>query len=205
VTIRHLLHHAGHFLRAAAPPVVVLGLLTAVRTVEPALVSDGVLGISWLAAAVASTAWLLIALAVAAARPRRDRRAHERLQQFRHLATQPDHALVQVQTTVWSTVAGQHAVVLNIVTGALHRVWLPETTVPVGAFAVLQRTGDGARVVARLSARSVEAAHRCERRTVRPADARRHEDREMQSEANEAPSPLILEIEAFLKGSADSR
>lgn len=205
MTIRHLLlADAGHCLRAAAPPVLLLGLLTAAGTVEPALLSAGVLGIAWQAATVASTAWLLIVVAVAADRPRRDRRAHKRLQQLRDLAAERDRALVHVKTTIWSSTAGQHAVVLNIATGALHRVWLPETTVPVGAFAVLEHTNRGVRVIDVMDARGVESAHRHGMHQT-PSMARvGRDDPEEQGADHDAPSQLIIEIEAFLKGSGSS-
>lgn len=130
--------------------------------------SERVLGIVWRAATVASAAWLVVALAVAAARPRQDRRAHERLQHLRHLATQPDRALVYIQTTIGNAAAGQHAVVLNVAAGTLHRVWLSEATVPLGAFVVLQRVDEGAKVVDWMSAHAVEDGHRYERRRGAP-------------------------------------
>lgn len=200
MTIRHLVADTSHCLRTAALPMLALGLLTSVRTVDPALgTSDGILSVAWQAANVASTAWLILAVAWAANRRWRDCRAHQRLQHLRDLAAQPDHALVQVQTTIWTTAAGQCAVVLNIATGVLHRVWLPETTVPSGAFAVLERTGHGGRVVACVDARGVKSAHRHERRrrrldtpAIQPEPAR--EVGELQEAAD-----LIDEVEKYLK------
>lgn len=199
MTIRYLLHDAGHYLCATAPPVLVLGLLTAVRAVEPALMSEGVLGMAWRAATVASTTWLLIAAAVAADRPRRDRSAHDRLEQLRDFGAQPNRALVRIQTTRWDSTAGQHAVVLNVATGVLHRVWLPETQVPVGAFAVLERTNGGVRMIDRMDARGIEAAHRQERRhQLHAAEAHLKQYVEHRAYSGDAAA-LMEEVEEYLR------
>ncbi len=198
MTIRHLLHDAGRCLRAAAPPVLVLGLITALRTVDPAVATlDRCLGLALQAATVASALWLVVAMTWAAARPWRDRRAHERLDHLRDLAGEGDRALVHVKTTIWSTAAGERTIVLNIATGGLHRVWLPETTVPVGAFAVLEHTNRGVRVIAHMDAHVVEAAHRHERRSV-CAPLRTSVDAGLGGKPGD-PARLIREVEAFLQ------
>lgn len=200
MTIQHFLHDAGHCLRVASPPVLVLGLLTAVRTVEPPLMSEGVLGIAWQAATVASTASLVVALAVAAVRPRRDRRARERLEHLRDLAAEPNRALVHVQTTIWSTAAGQHAVVVNIATGILYRVWLQTTWLPTGGFAVLEQRGGAVFVVDWMDACSVQAAqrHLCRSVGAREVEQPRKEAPPVTALAEDALQ-LIAETENYLR------
>lgn len=205
MTTRNLLHDAGHCLRAATPPLLTLAVLTATRTVLVAsptpLAADGlllpVLGAAFAAAAV----WLVTAVCLAATRPLRDRRASQRLQHLRDDAIGPNHALVHVRTIVWSSAAGQQAVVVNVATGVLHRVWIPEVTVPIGAFVVLERIHDGARVVDMLHARVVESAHRHEAR----APATRGVQEEVLSPGRsyatreDGAKTLIDEVEAYLK------
>ena len=129
----------------------------------------------------------------------RDRRALERLYHLREVAMPQDRALVNVQTIAWSSTAGQLVVVVNVETGVLHRIWLPESAVAIGAFVVLERADNGVRVMDHIDAHTVEAAHRCE--------GRGHEVRA--SEAHPSPPPngreesdavtLIAEVEDYLR------
>ncbi|NCD18858.1 MAG: hypothetical protein EOL89_02575 [Actinobacteria bacterium] len=208
MTTRQLLHDAGHCLRAAAPPLFAVGVLAAIRSVlgSGTLSSiDGLLMLTLRAAIAASVMWLVAAACWAATRPWRDRRVHKQLQRLRDFAVEQNRVLVHIQTTIWSSAAGQHTVVLNIATGTLHRVWLSETTVQLGAFAVLEHTRTGVHVIDCMHARGVEQAHRHERHQALSGTTPRHEDPKVQPGDNDTPSPLVLEIEAFLRGSADSR
>lgn len=205
MTIRQLSHGAGHCLRAAAAPVLTLGVLTLARMAYPgAAVStsmDELILLAWRGGTSATLVWLVVAVSWAATRPWRDLRAFQRLQQLRDLAGQPNRAFVQVRTTIWSNTAGQHAVALNVATGILHRVWLSETTVPIGSFVVLERTNGGVRVIDYMDAPDVEAAHRHERRnpeaqpatpahpTPTPTDPRKPDD----------AATLIHEVEEYLR------
>jgi len=106
-----------------------------------------------------------------------------------------------VQTIVWSSAAGQHAVVVNVATGVLHRVWLPEVTIPTGAFVILERTHDGARASDVLDACVVESAHRHEAR----ARATRANPEQVVSQGRSDPAQgdgavtFIDEVEAYLR------
>lgn len=195
----------GRCFRAAAPPLLVLAAFTLTgiprsdELVATSLEHPTVL--AWRAAVVATSLWFLVAVVWAETRPLRDRRAFDRLQRLREMATSPDRVLVHVQSTVWSSTAGQHLVVVNVATGGSSRVWLPETLVPIGSFVVLEQTDRGVRVVDWMSAHQVEAGHRHERRVLavgvsnveqrgHAADPQNHDDARQ----------LIEETEQFLKG-----
>jgi len=203
VTTRGLLEAAGHCLCAAALPALSFGLLTAVDAAHPggaasASLAD-LLGTVRRVGLLACALWLAAAISWAATRPWRDCRALQRLKQLRDLAAQPDHALVQVQTTIWTTAAGQHAVVLNIATGALHRVWLPETKVPIGAYCVLERTLHGVRVIDLMTDRSVAAAHRHERGRHADGGTSAHTKPARHVEQPDDAAVLIDEVEKYLE------
>jgi len=202
MTTQHLLRDTGHCLRAAAPPLLALSVLAATPSLLAGTLSslDGLLLPAWWVAIVASVLWFVAATCWAATRPGRDRRACERLQLLRGLAGESNRALVQIQTTVFNAAAGQHAVVMNVGTGTLHRVWLPETAVPIGAFVVLEHADHGVRVIGRLSAPSVEAAHRHERRTraIRVPDRAGSPGRNPALQTDAAVT-LIDEVEAYLR------
>ena len=168
MTTRQMLLDLGRCLRAAAAPLLTLGVLTLARPVRgeapsPAGVDELFL-VAWRTAVFATLLWLLVAVVWAAIRPWRDRCAYQRLQHLRELAAQPSRVLVFVQTIALGTAAGQHAVVINVATGTTHRAWLSETTVPIGAFVVLERTNGGVGVVDWMDAHQVESGHRHERR-----------------------------------------
>lgn len=203
MTTRHLLHDAGHCLRFAAPPALALGVLTATRSVlhsSPTLslsAADSLLQLAWQVAIVVAGSWLVASLCWTASRPWRDRRASQRLRHLRDLAAEPNRALVHLQTTVWTAAAGQHAMVVNVATGVLHRVWIAEMTVPQGAFVVLERTNPGVRLIAHIDAQVLEAAHRHERRSV-CAPVRTPVDAGLVGEPGDS-ARLIREVEAFLQ------
>ncbi len=198
---RHLLHDVGHCLRAAAPPLLALSVLVVAPTqgeAAPGGVAELVC-VAWRAAVLGTVLWFLVAVIWVATKPWRDRRAFQRLQHLREIATPEDRALVHVQTIVWSSAAGQHVVVVNVATGAPSRVWLPETTVPVGSYVVVEREGSGVRVVDWMGAAHVEAGHRDEQRHV----ALRHNSGERVLELPEHGQDdarlLIEETERFLR------
>jgi len=206
MTTRHPLHDAGNCLRTAAPPLLTLSVLALAGTTRGvALTPTGVgeiILVAWRTTVLGTLLWFLVAVIWAATRPLRDRRAFQRLQHLREIATVPDRALVYVQTIVWSSAAGQQVVVVNVATGSSHRVWVPETTVPLGAFVVLERTHSGVRVVDWMNAHQVEAGHRHERRyavgRVASGDHLEQVDRE-------DALKLIQEAEQFLKEQECSR
>lgn len=171
MTTRHLLHDAGHCLRAAIPPLLALSVFALPGKTQGEVPSPGgvaeVVLVAWRAAVLGTLLWFLVAVVWAASRPLRDRRAFQRLQHLREIATPEDRALVHVQTIVWSSAAGQYVAVLNVMTGAISRVWLPESAVRVGSFGVLERADGGVSVADWLDSHQVEAGHRHERRHIR--------------------------------------
>lgn len=166
---------AGRLLWAAAPPVLVLTAITLIgpsrlRDHSPAtLEAATVLG--WRAATIATAVWFCVAVGWAGTRPWRDRRAAHQLERLRAAAQAPGRALVQVRTVVWSSEAGQHVAVVNVATGHTHRLWLPEVTLPVDAYAVVEQRDGGVAMVDWADAQRVEAAHRHERRHSVTSDA----------------------------------
>lgn len=201
--LRQSIHGRGRCLRAAAPPLLTLSVLALARTTQeealpPSAVGELVL-VAWRAAVLGTLLWFLVAVVWAATRPLRDRRAFDRLQHLREIATPEDRALVHVQTIVWSSAAGQHVVVVNVATGVTSRVWLPETTAPIGSYVVVERKGSGVRVVDWIGAQHVEAGHRHEQRHV----AHRHNSSERVLEPPEHGQDdarlLIEETERFLR------
>ncbi len=205
MTTGHLLHDAGHCLRAAAPPLLALSVLSLARTTQeeaPALGGVGELVlVAWRAAVLGTLLWFLVAVIWAASRSLRDRRAFQRLQHLREIATDPDRVLVHVQTIVWSSTAGQLAVVVNVATGGTSHVWLPEEAVPIGSFVALDGAGSGVLVVGMVKPNHVESAHRHERRhpaqrfTNVSVGCHSHE----QGECDDGRT-LVEETEQFLKG-----
>lgn len=205
MTTRHLLHDAGHCFHVVAPPLLALSALTLAGTTQgetlaPAGVGE-VVFVAWRAAVLGTLLWFIVAAIWAATRPLRDRRAFQRLQHLREIATVPDRALVHVQTIVWNSAAGQHVAVVNVATGVTSRIWLSETTVAVGSFVVLERTDGGACVLEWMSAHQVEAGHRHEQRRVahRPCSVEPRMQL-LEREDREAALQLIAETEQFLKG-----
>lgn len=206
MTTGRLLHDAGHCLRAAAPPLLALSVLALARTTQgvtpapPVGVGELVL-VAWRAAVLGTLLWFFVGVVWAASRSLRDRRAFQRLQHLREIATVSNLALVQVQTIVWSSAAGQHVVVVNVATGVISHVWLPEATVPIGSFVVLDGAGSGILVVGMVKPNHVESAHRHERR---------HPAQRFTSVSVGCHSPeqgecddgrtLVEETEQFLKG-----
>lgn len=204
MTTRHRLRDAGHCFRAAAPPLLALSVLALARATQgeppaPRGVGELIL-LAWWAAVLGTLVWFLTTVIWAAFRPLRDRRAFQRLQHLREIATDPDRALVHVQTVVWSSTAGQDVVVVNVATGSPHRVWLPETTVPIDAFAVLERALGGESLVDWMKAHHVEAGHRHERReaTSHPTRVKTDESFCVNVEC-EVARLLTEEIERYLK------
>lgn len=200
---RQSIHDLGRCLRAAAPPLLALSALALARTTQreapaPSEVGELVL-VAWRVALLGTLLWFIVAVIWAATGPLRDHRAFQQLQRLRGMATSPDRALVHVQTIVWSSPAGQHVVVVNVATGVTSRVWLPEATVPIGSYVVLEREGSGARVVDWMGAEHVEAGHRHEQRHV----AHRHNSSErvleLPEHCHDDARLLIEETEKFLR------
>ncbi len=188
------------FLRIVAPPVFTLGEFLVVGEVSPLGVGTTSLETSQRVATVFAGLWLVAAIVVTGCRMRRDTRAHRRLQALREAAQVPGRALVHVQTAVWSSDAGQHAVVVNVPSGHRYRLWLPEVHLPIGAFALLAQGEPGVVVLGWLDARTVAAGHRHERRTHQSAADSGANLPTPEHPVEDAAALLVRETEEFLQG-----
>lgn len=204
MTTRHFILDLGRCLRASAPPLLTLGVLTLARTAiagsPMSAAVDEIFLVAWRAAMIGTLLWFLVALVWAASRPLRDRRAFQRLQHLREIAGDPDRALVHVQTIVWSSSAGQHVVVRNVAAGVASRIWLSETTVPIGSFLVLERTDGGVRAIEWMNTHQVGAGHRHEARRIRPtAGGAQRPEHPKDLQLHDAAAELVRETEQFLR------
>lgn len=91
----------------------------------------------WLGVAAASAVWLAGAIVRAALEPRRDRRSAAHLQDMRVRAGIPDHALLCILDTVWTSPAGQRVAAVDVRTGAVCEVWLAESGLAPGTYALV--------------------------------------------------------------------
>lgn len=188
------------FLPIAVPPLLLLGALLAVGELRVLEAWTKTVETLRLVATVVAGLWLITAIVLTGCRLRRDTRAHRRLQGFRDAAQVPGRALVHVQTMVWSSSAGQHAVVANVASGHRYRLWLPEAHLPIGAFALLAQGERGVVVLGWLDARTVAAGHRHERRTHQsPADPGANLPTP-EHPVEDAAALLVREAEEFLQG-----
>lgn len=157
---------AAHVLRASITPVLALtAAAVSLQLVDPWPPPDV------LPAAVLSitAGWLLLTVTWAATRPFRDRRASQQLVGLRTALHAPNRALVHIHAIVRESLAGQLMDVVNVETGHTHRIWIAETSLPVGSFSILERSNDAVAVVHWIPRRTVEAARRSEARTSVPA------------------------------------
>lgn len=187
-------------LRIVAPPVLALGALLVVGEVSPLDAWTTTLETSRRVATVLAGLWLVIAAGMAVHRTRRDAHAHKRLQELRDAAQTPGRALVHIEAVAWRSRAGQHAVVLNVATGYRYHLWLPETDLPIGAFALLEQGGCGVAVLDSIDARTVAAGHRHESRSAQQtAEAPSLDVLSPESQERDTVAILIRETEEFLR------
>jgi len=187
-------------LRAAAPPLLILGVLFLVGEVSWLDAWTTTFDTSRLVATFLAGFWLVAAVGVAVYRAQRDAHAHQRLRELRDRAQAPGMALVHVQTMVWSSSAGQHAVVVNVASGHRYRLWLPEAHLPIGAFALLAQRERGVVVLGWLDAGTVAAGHRHERRTQQPPADPCANLPTPEQPVEDAAALLVRETEEFLQG-----
>lgn len=89
---------------------------------------------------VFSAAWIAKNLRRAAVEPRRDREAAQLLADLAGAARQPHCRLLEITHTQWVTAAGQRAWAVDTGTGSVGDHWLPNSTLPLGAFVLLRRS-----------------------------------------------------------------
>lgn len=195
MTTTQLWKDAAHVLRATiAPALALTAVIASLQVLHPWPGSDV------LPAAVLSViiAWLVLTVAWAATSPLRDRRAAHRLDELRAASPAPNRELVHIYATIWALLAGQLVDVVNIATGTTHRIWLPETSLPVGSFALLERSNDAVAVVDWIPRRTVEAAHRAVARNPVTASEGPCCHDEICGEHDRAGS-FVREVEGYLR------
>jgi len=142
---RVILSELARWTRALVGPVGVLVVVGSVPLVLPPglrqLGAERALAFGWLAAAFAALVWLGSSVTRAALQPAGDRRAFVRVQELRVLAGLPNHALLCILRTVWSTAAGQRADAVDVRTGAVIDLWLAEARLPNGCYALVKFAG----------------------------------------------------------------
>ena len=194
---RLILREIGRWTRALLVPVaalVVVGGFPAMLPPEVRQVgADSALYIGWLAAVLAALVWLATSATGAALQPAGDRRAFVRVQELRVLSGLTDHALLCVLRTVWSTAAGQRAAAVDVRTGAVVDLWLTESSLPIGSYALVKSAGRSCILVDTVPAGLVLAA----RRHTRREDVRHHE--QSGREQRRAAARVIRTAETLLR------
>jgi len=182
---RLVLHEAARWVRATGAPLAVLAIVVVTPHLVPnaadrvlRLIPDRALSVAWLGACAAALAWLLTACVRAAIQPASDERAAEQLQGLRDRAQRPGHVLVCVLEARWCSPAGQLMTAVDARTGEVRELWLSETPLPVGAFALVVGRTDVATLVDCIHPRELAGARRAERiaavrRTAEAAEAAR--------------------------------
>jgi hypothetical protein len=172
---RLILRELGRWTRALLAPVAVLVVVGGFPAMLPPEVrqvgADSALYVGWLAAVLAALVWLATSATGAALQPAGDRRAFVRVQELRVLSGLTDHALLCVLRTVWSTAAGQRAAAVDVRTGAVVDLWLTESSLPVGSYALVRLVGGSYMLVDAVPPSLVVAA----RRHMRREGAHHHE------------------------------
>lgn len=193
-----ILRELARWARAVGAPIAVLAIVTIVPTLSPfgfvSRVSGRALLVGWLAAVMAALAWMMASAVRAAREPARHRRAFEHLEDLRVRSNLPDHMLLCVLGTVWSTPAGELISTVDVRSGVLADVWLAESSLPKGSYALVRvRGGIGLLVEAALPSVVQDAQHhgRARRAVVGPASSRRSDQR--------AAASVIHAAEALLK------
>ncbi len=172
---RLILRGVARWTRALVAPVLVLVVVVGVPVLLPPearrLLGERALSLVWLAAVIAALLWLATSATRAAVRPAGDRRAFVRLQDLRVRSRLPDHALLCILRTGWSTPAGERADAVDVRTGAFVDLWLTESSLPGGSYALVKSVGGMYVLLDAVPPSLVVAAQRHSRRVSVP----RHE------------------------------
>lgn len=155
--------------RAVAPDVRLTLFDVSRAAADSTAAALGLLMTLWSIAALGAIVWLLVELVGAARQPTRDAEAAERLQGLRDRTLIEGHVLVEIHRTLWATQAGQRAVVVNVTTGEVSEIWLPDTCIPDGSFAVITTAGGRTGIVGWAGPEEIASACRDRhRRAIRP-------------------------------------
>ena len=115
---------------------VVVAMHVAAKSIEASLPATHA-GAMWLGVVAMAAAWLAGAIVLAALQPRRDERAAEHVQDMRVRAGLPDHALLCILDTVWTSPAGQRVAAVDVRTGVVREVWLAESGLAPGTYTLV--------------------------------------------------------------------
>jgi hypothetical protein len=120
----------------AAALAVVVTMHAAASSVEASLPASHAAAM-WRGVVVMTASWLAYAIVLAALQPRRDERAAARVQDMRVRAGLPDHALLCILGTIWTSPAGQRVAAVDVRTGAVREVWLAESGLASGTYTLV--------------------------------------------------------------------
>ena len=194
---RLVLDEVARWVRAVGAPLAVVAIVVVTPHLLPEaagtvlrLVPDSALSVAWLAAGAAALAWLLTACVRAAIQPAHDRRAFEHLQDMRDRAGLPDHTLLCILRVVWISPAGEHATAVDVRTGATLDLWLAESDLAPGSYALVRLVGGIWLVLDIAAPRIVTAARRRDRLAACRGDRRERR----------AAADVIGEAEALIRG-----
>ncbi|MCV2393275.1 hypothetical protein OEB99_03045 [Actinotalea sp. M2MS4P-6] len=126
--------------RAVVLPAAILALVAAMRgaakSIDASLPPTHAAAV-WQGPVVVAAVWLAAAIVRTALQPGRDRRAAEHLQDMRVRTALPDHALLCILNTAWTSPAGQRVAAVDVRTGAVCEVWLAESGMAAGTYVLV--------------------------------------------------------------------
>lgn len=187
--------------RAVALPTAALAVVVAAHgtaeSVDTSLPATHAAAV-WLGAVAVAAVWLAGAFVRAALQPRRDRRAAAHLQDMRVRAGIPDHALLCILKTVWTSPAGQRVAAVDVRTGAVCEVWLAESGLAPGTYALVSFRRGVAMMLDAATPTTVIAAQRHQQRV----EARGHPTRRSRTRTRRerrAAAEVVRGAEALLR------
>ena len=197
---RLVLREVARWARAVAVPAVSLAALVALQATAPRLIGAAprALQLAWTAALGAAALWLAISIARAARVPHRDRRAAQHLQDLRVRAGLPDHELLCVLRVLWDSPAGQLVAAVDVRSGTTREVWLSESHVAVGAYALVAFRHGAGTLLDTATPTAVVAAKRHESRHA-PKGTHPEADAQASRRDRRAAAEVIRAAEALLR------
>lgn len=120
----------------AAALAVVVAMHAAAKSLEASLPATHAAAM-WRWGVVLTASWLACAIVLAALQLGRDERAAEHVQDMRVRAGLPDHALLCILGTIWTSPAGQRVAAVDVRTGVVCQVWLAESGLAPGTYTLV--------------------------------------------------------------------
>lgn len=178
---------------------VVVAMRAAAKSVETSLPATHAAAV-WLGVVVMAACWLAYTVVLAALQPRRDERAAQRVQDLRVRAGLPDHALLCILDTVWTSPAGQRVAAVDVRTGVVREVWLAESGLAPGTYTLVSFRRGVAVMLDSATPTTVIDAKRHQQRV----DPRRRATRRLRTTTRRegrAVAGIVREAEALLRRS----